>query len=167
VKAVHAAVTLALLAFAGAEAGSGSPAQVERTEAFFVLRVKGPFEEVLTSLEEAIKRQNYFIAGHNNLDDTFRTRAAQLGTSFEYAHYKILSFCNLTLGEEALRAHPFVGAFMPCRMAIYVPKGSPEVVIVTMRPTFISRIFKSQEVERLASQVEADILEILKAVAEE
>lgn len=161
------ALALVLLAPGGTVAGSGPPGRVERTEEFLVLRVKGPFEEVLASLEEAIKRQNYFIAGQNNLDDTLRMRAAQMGTSFGFQHYKVLSFCNLTLADEALRAHPFIGAFMPCRMAIYVPKGSPEVVIVTMRPAFLSKLFKSDKVDRLANQVEADIRAILRAVAEE
>lgn len=152
---------LLLLAPPLAEPGPGG---VEQTGEFFVVRLKAPLSEVLTALEVAIARRNYFLAGTNNLDDTLRRRAADLGTSFGFEHYKILSFCNLTLADEALRVHPYVGAFMPCRLAVFAKTGSPDVVIVTMRPTFLAKIFKSQEMERLAQAVEADVLEILRMV---
>jgi len=153
-----------------AAAGNGEPAErrgIERTEEFLVLRVKAPFQEVLATLEAAVARRNYFLVGTNHLDDTLRRRAADLGTSFDYDHYKIVSFCSLTLADEALRAEPAVGAFMPCRLALYVRKGSPEVVIVTLRPTFLARVFKSKEMTRLAEVVENDLLEILRMVAAE
>lgn len=151
-----------------AAAGNGEPAErrgIERTEEFLVLRVKAPFQEVLAALEAAVARRNYFVVGINHLDNTLRRRAADLGTSFDYDHYKIVSFCSLTLADEALRAEPAVGAFMPCRLALYVRKGSPEVVIVTMRPTFLARVFRSSDVERLATRVEADVVAILEMVA--
>lgn len=144
----------------------GSP-RVEQTEALFIVRVRQPFDEVLVTLEEAIQRQNYFVASRNDLDDNLRARARVLGTTFHYEHYKVLSFCNLTLADEALRAHPFVGAFMPCRVAVFVAPGSPDVVLVTVRPTFLARIFASERMEVLARQVEHDVAEILRAVAGE
>lgn len=162
VVAVFLAVLLLIARGSGA---AGESRGVELTEEFFVLRVKGPLPEVLAALEAAIARRNYFVAGTNHLDDTLRRRAAELGTRFDFDHYKILSFCNLTLAAEALKAHPYVGAFMPCRLAVFALKGSPAVLIVTMRPTFLSRLFKSPEVQRLASQVEADVLAILGMVA--
>jgi uncharacterized protein (DUF302 family) len=154
-----------LLASGSAQAGERR--EIERTEEFFVVKVKAPLPEVLTALEAAIARRNYFVAGTNHLDDTLRRRAAELGTRFDFDHYKVLSFCNLTLADEALRAHPYVGAFMPCRVAVFAQKGSPDVIIVTMRPTFLSRLFRSPEVERLARRVEADVLAILEMVAKD
>jgi uncharacterized protein (DUF302 family) len=154
-----------LLKFAGGTGVALERPKVEQTAELFVVRVKGPFSEVLVALEAAIARHNYFLAGTNNLDDTLRRRAADLGGPFDFDHYKILSFCNLTLADEALKAHPYVGAFMPCRLAVFVPRGSPNVIIVTMRPTFLARVFKSSEIQRLASRVEADVLAILEMVA--
>lgn len=155
----------ALLLVARGSGEAGERRSVERTEGLLVLTVKGPIQEALTALQTAIARRNYFVAGINHLDDTLRRRAADLGKPFDFDHYKILSFCSLTLADEALRAHPYVGAFMPCRVAVFAQKGSPDVIIVTMRPTFLSRLFRSPEVERLARQVEADVLAILEMVA--
>lgn len=155
----------ALLLSARVSATAAERRGVEQSEAFFVLRVKGPLPDVLTALKAAIARRNYFLAGTNNLDDNLRQRAADLGKPFDFDHYKILSFCNLTLADEALKVDPYVGAFMPCRLAVFVVKGSSEVIIVTLRPTFLSRVFRSSEMERLAAQVEGDVLAILEMVA--
>jgi uncharacterized protein (DUF302 family) len=154
---------LLVLAPAGVQAGERS--RVERTESLLVLRVSEPFEEVLRLLEAAIARRNYFVAGTNHLDDTLRRRAAELGGGFPFDHYKVLSFCNLSLAREALEAHPYLGAFMPCRLAVFVARGSAEVTIVSMRPTFLSRALGSPEVARLATRVEEDVLAMLEMVA--
>jgi uncharacterized protein (DUF302 family) len=163
----RATVTLLLgllvLAPAGAQAGEGS--RVERTESLLVVRVREPFEEVLRLLEAAIARRNYFVAGTNHLDDTLRRRAAELGGGFPFDHYKIVSFCSLSLAQEALETHPYMGAFMPCRLAVFVARGSAEVTIVSVRPTFLSRALGAPEVARLATRVEEDVLEILEMVA--
>lgn len=155
----------ALLLVARGSGEAGERRSVERTEGLLVLTVKGPIQEVLTALQTAIARRNYFVAGINHLDDTLRRRAADLGKPFDFDHYKILSFCNLTLADEGLRADPNLGAFMPCRLAVFVRKGRAEVTIVAMRPTFVSRALQTPEVQRLAAQVEADVVAILEMVA--
>ena len=160
-----AALLPALLVLAPGSGQAGEGGNIERTEELLVLRVKGPIQDVLTALQTAIARRNYFLAGTNHLDDALRRRAADLGRSFDFDHYKILSFCNLTLADEALGADPAVGAFMPCRLVLFSSKGSPEVVILTMRPTFLARVFRSTEVQRLATRVEADVVAILEMVA--
>lgn len=153
----------ALLLGGGSRAGERSG--VERSEVFLTLRVRAPFDEVLADVQAAVARRNWAMASINNLDDTLRGRAADRGRTFDFDHYKIVSFCNLTLADEVLRTEPYVGAFMPCRLAMFVRKGSGEVVLVTVRPTFLARLFPSPEIRRLAELVEGDILAILEMVA--
>lgn len=145
--------------------GQSGPGLVETTEDIFIVKVQGDFEEVLGLLEDAIKQQNYFIAGYTEIDVGLKKRAKLTGKPFGFAHYKIVNFCNLTLGDRALRANPHIGAFMPCRLAVYAYPNSKEVFVVSMRPTYMARIFRSKEVEALARDVEADVLEILEFVA--
>jgi uncharacterized protein (DUF302 family) len=149
----------------GAAAGAGESGRIELTDEFLVLKVRGPLAEVLAALETAIARRNYFFTGTNNVDDNLRQRAAHLGGSFAFEHYKVVSFCNLTLANEALAVEPYVGAFMPCRLAVFAPKGSHQITIVTVRPTYLSRSFKSSEFRQLATRVEADVVAILEMVA--
>ena len=152
---------LCLAAAAGASAGSP---RLETSEEYFVLRIEAPFGEVMASLEAAIQRRNYSVGRVNDLDDTLRRRARDLGGTFAFDHYKVLSFCNLTLAAEVLEADPRIGALMPCRLAVFVPKGSAEVVVVTLRPTYLLRVSRSEILRRLAAQLEADILGILDMV---
>jgi uncharacterized protein (DUF302 family) len=154
-----------LLLPAAAAAWAGERPRLERTEELLVLTVRGPLDDVLAAVETALARANYPLASTNHLDDTLRRRAADLGGRFDFDHYKIVSFCNLTLADEALRADPAVGAFMPCRLVLFARKGSPEVVLVTMRPTFLARVFRSPEMRQLALRVEADVTAILEMVA--
>jgi len=141
--------------------------RVEQTDALFVVRLRAPLPEVLEALRAAVEQHNYVLGRTNDLDLALRQRAAALGQRFDFERYKVLSYCNLTFADEALRAEPALGAFMPCRMAVYVTRGSQEVVIVTVRPTFLLRSFSSPDVQRLAAQVEADTLGILRMVAGE
>jgi uncharacterized protein (DUF302 family) len=120
----------------------------------------------MTALEQAIQRLNYSIGRVNDLDDALRRRASELGGSFEFDRYKILSFCNLTMAAEALAADPRVGALMPCRLAVFAPRGSSQVVVVTPRPTFLLGPSPPEALRRLAAQVEADVLEILDMVGD-
>jgi cytochrome c oxidase cbb3-type subunit 3 len=165
-RAALAVVGLALLA-CGAGRAHAQAARVEATDALFVLRLTTPLAEVLETLRAAVEQHNYVLTRVNDLDAALRQRAETLGQRFDFDHYKVVSYCNLTLADEALRAEPTLGAFMPCRMVVYVTRGGREVVIATVRPTFLMRPFVSPDVQRLAGQVEADTLKILRMVAGE
>ena len=126
-----AVLLLAALALAGSADAGGEVSELERTPHFLVVRVSGPFDEVMLLLQEAIKRRNYGITSINNLDDTLSRRAAETGgTGSPYQHYKVIGFCNLTLADDALRRHPYVGAFLPCRAAVYQSAGERSTTIV-------------------------------------
>ena len=141
-------------------------ARVERTPQLFIVRVPGAFDDVLATLLEEIKRRNYVVTGTNHLDDTLARRAAELGGEpLAYERYKIVGFCNLTLAAEALRVSPYVGALMPCRAVVFKTPGSGETIIAAVRPSF-ARIPGSEDaLERIIQQAEADIVQILNAVA--
>ncbi|MBI4269732.1 MAG: DUF302 domain-containing protein [Candidatus Rokubacteria bacterium] len=156
---------LALVLLGAALAGAGADRQVRRTEELLILTVPGPFEDVLDALRAAIERRNYTLGATSAIDDALRRRAADLGERVDFAHYKILSFCNLTFAAAALRADPHVGALLPCRVTVWARAGGQEVVLAAVRPTFLARAFRSPEFERLAAEVEADIVAILEAVA--
>lgn len=157
----------ALLGMAlGASAVAEPRGRLETAEALFVLRVPAPFADVLGALEAAVQRRNYALGRTNDLDDALRARARVVGAPFDFEHYKVVSFCNLTLAAEALAADPHVGALMPCRLAVYVRPGSAEVVVVAMRPTYLLGAWAPEALRRLAARVEADLLAILDMVVE-
>lgn len=138
---------------------------VEQTPQLFIVRVPASFDDVMTSLQEAIKRRNYVVTGINNMDETLARRSADIGgPSLEYERYKIVGFCNLTLAAEAVRLNPFVGAFLPCRAVVYQQRGARETTVVAFRPSFIGQAL-GERMEGVMRQAEADILAILVEVA--
>jgi uncharacterized protein (DUF302 family) len=138
---------------------------VEQTPQLFILRLSGSFDDVMTSLQEAIKRRNYVVTGVNNLDDTLARRSRDVGgPPLPWTRYKVVGFCNLTLADEALRHDPSVGAFMPCRAVVYEEPGTREITIIAFRPSFVGQGF-GERMAGLMRQVEADILAILAEVA--
>lgn len=158
------AVGLILLLSAAGVSAAEAP-KVEQTEDLLILKVPGKFEEVLDWLKDAIRARNYFLTGITNVDEGMSKRAELMKVPFDFAHYKVIGYCALTIGVQALQQDPNIGAFMPCRFAVYQPKNQEAVTIVSLRPTYMSRVFRNLEVQRLAQQVEADTIAILKAVA--
>ena len=140
-------------------------AEVERTPQLFILRVPGSFDDVMTSLQEAIKRRNYVVTGINNLDETLAQRSRDVGgPPLSWERYKVVGFCNLTLVDEAIRRNPAVGAFLPCRAVVYQARGVRETTVVAFRPSFVAQAL-GERMESVMQQVEADILAILAEVA--
>jgi uncharacterized protein (DUF302 family) len=164
--------TLALLAalaclLASARAATPQePGRVEQTPYLFIVRSRAPFDDVLTSLQEAIKRRNYVVTGINDLGETLRRRDTDVGgPPFAYEQYKAVGFCNLTLADEAIRANPHVGAFLPCRAVVYRERGARQTIVVAFRPSFLSAALGRDRMEPIMRQAEADILAILTEVA--
>ncbi len=158
-------VALASLLGSAPVAPAQAPGRVEQTPYVFIVRSPAGFDDVLTSLQEAIKRRNYVITGINHLDDTLRQRAADVGgPPFGYEQYKVVGFCNLTLADEAVRKNPHVGAFLPCRAVVYRARGARETTVVAFRPSSLAQAL-GQHVEGVMRQAEADILAILAEVA--
>lgn len=163
-RAAWLTVVVALLVPAGIVSGQGR-GLVAETPALFIVRVPGEFDEVMALLREAIQRRNYVVTGVNELDETLERRAADVGApALGYERYKVVGFCNLTLADEAVRANPHVGAFLPCRAAVYRERGARETTIVAFRPSFLAAAL-GEGIQRVMRQVEADLLAILSEVA--
>lgn len=149
-----------------ARASSQVAGLVQETPHFFVVKTGAPFDEVLTSLREAVKRKNYALTGVNDMDDTLARRAADIGgPPLPYERYKIVGFCSLTLADEGLRLSPDVGAFFPCRAVVFKARGAAETTVVAFRPMFLVTAVDTPGIERILRQAEADVLEILGEVA--
>lgn len=148
--------------------GPAQPPRVEQTDQLFIVRSRQSFDDVLAALEQAVRQRNWVVTGINHMDDTLRRRAADLGgRAPEFERYKIVGFCSLTLADEAIRAHPHVGVFLPCRAIVYRTRGASETTVVTFRPSFLAPALGVERMRRVMEQAEADILAILADVAAE
>ncbi len=124
----------------------------------YTVRIKKSYDAVIDDLKDSIMDHNYKIVNVSDIQKGIsgRTGAPPIGK------YKIYEFCNLSLAEKLLTKDLRFGVLMPCRANIYEDRG--EVVIMTMRPTFVVKTFGDPSLMGLAEQVEKEMKEIIDAV---
>ena len=76
----------------------------------------------------------------------------------------IFEVCNPQKAKEALEANPEISTALPCRISVYRTKEG-KVRISTIRPTKLLELFRSAELQKVASEVEEAILAIMKDAA--
>jgi len=147
-----------LFAFLSA-AGNAAPAESP------LYRVDLPPERTLDEVEISIesKARGLNLANVGTLDvaEGMRNR----GITYDSV-YKVYQVCNLGLGAKVLRQMPAFGAFIPCKVVVFEEDG--HLALVTYRPSYALRYFPDAppEAERIAEEIEADIIELMNAVKE-
>jgi uncharacterized protein (DUF302 family) len=69
---------------------------------------------------------------------------------------------NEKLLEKVLKGDLRFGLLMPCRVSVYEDKD--EVVLMTLRPTFIVRYLGDQSLAGIAEDIERQLVDIMDAV---
>lgn len=122
----------------------------------YVIKVKKRFDLVIYDLRDSIIDSNFRIISESDIYKGLGARDVRMG------EYTIIEFCNLTLAEKALKADLRFGLLMPCRAAVYEDKD--EVVIMTMRPTFIVKYLGDESLLSIAQDIERQVIGIIDAV---
>ena len=125
-------------------------------EIAYVIRVKKRFDLVINDLKDSIIDSNFRIINESNIYKGLGARDVQMG------EYTIIEFCNLTLAEKVLKGDLRFGLLMPCRVSVYEDKD--EVVLMTLRPTFIVRYLGDQSLAGIAEDIERQLVDIMDAV---
>lgn len=125
-------------------------------EVAYVIKVKKRFDLVISDLRDSIIDSNFRITNESNIYKGLGARDVRMG------EYTIIEFCNLTLAEKVLKADLRFGLLMPCRVTVYEDKD--EVVLMTLRPTFIVRYLGDQSLAGIAEDIERHLINIMDAV---
>lgn len=75
---------------------------------------------------------------------------------------QIIEVCNAKYANTALQVDITVSLLMPCRINVYENENG-EIIISMIRPTHLSKTFENPNLEDFATQVEADLIKIIKA----
>lgn len=81
------------------------------------------YEQVLSRLPEALKKEGFGIITEIDLQQTFK---AKLGVDFR--RYRIFGACNPTFALKALQQEPHVGVLLPCNVVLYEKDDGTAVV---------------------------------------
>ena len=81
------------------------------------------YEEALSRLPEALKKEGFGIITQIDMQETFK---AKLGVDFR--RYRIFGACNPSLALAALQKDPHVGVLLPCNVVLYESDNGKAVV---------------------------------------
>jgi uncharacterized protein (DUF302 family) len=81
------------------------------------------YEQALSRLPEALKKEGFGIITEIDLQQTFK---AKLGVDFR--RYRIFGACNPAFALKALQQEPQVGVLLPCNVVLYEKENGTAVV---------------------------------------
>ena len=123
------------------------------------------FPELLDDLITEIEARNYRVTRINNIDNIYQRQEAGIDVSIGFKHYKIVEFCNLNSCSELISADLRAGVFMPVRFIVFQGLNDSFSHISFLKPTAFANLFQSEDLNRVAGQLEQDMLSILDELA--
>ena len=113
--------------------------------------VDAPFNKVVESLENAVKKYDFGIQAVHDLKETYKKKKLELPDDFEY---KIIQICNAPKSHKALQNMSFdMGVMMPKSIIVAREKGKTSMRFMKMKPWMVSLMFPGLDVAPLSKHV--------------
>jgi uncharacterized protein (DUF302 family) len=80
----------------------------------------------------------------------------------DYDNYLILGACNPPFAHQALQAEKEIGLLLPCNVIVY--EDNNEVYISAILPTIAMNMVESEELAKIAKEVETRLISVIDAV---
>lgn len=125
---------------------------------FITVRSRNSMGDVRQRFEEAAAERRFGVQGIHNVKATLNSK----GLSFDRRLY-IYEVCNPGAAKKVLDTNIRISTALPCRVSIY-EKGK-EIVLETLRPTVLLKMFHEPSLEVIAQEIETVIGEIMKEAA--
>ena len=125
---------------------------------FITVRSSRPIGEVRQRFEDAAADRKFGVQAIHNVTATLRSK----GLLFDRKLY-VYEVCNPGAAKKVLDTDIKIATALPCRVSIYV--DGKDVVLETLRPTTLIKLFQQRTLETTAQDVEAVIEEIMKEAA--
>jgi len=116
---------------------------------YFSKTISSSFEEAVTRVTEALKKEGFGILTDINVKETLKKKL-----NVDFPNYRILGACNPPFAYQALQAEDKIGIMLPCN------------VIVQERPGSVVEISAVDPVASMASVVNPKLTEIAVQVRE-
>ena len=125
---------------------------------FITVRCGKPIGEVRQKFEDASAAKKFGVQGIHNVTATLQSKGLAFGRKLY-----IYEICNPGYAKKVLDKNIRISTALPCRVSIYVDGG--EVVLETIRPTMMLRMFDEPALEGTAKEVETAVAEIMQEAA--
>src|ERR1019366_2551073 len=114
--------------------------------------------EAATALKAAVEANHFGVMPVHNLKETM----AKKGVEFA-RECLIFEVCQPQQAKKVLEENMSVSTALPCRISIYEEGG--KTILATLTPTTLLAMFNAPQLERVAQEVEATIVKIMKEAA--
>ena len=125
---------------------------------FITVRSKNSIGEVRQKFEDASAGKKFGVQAIHNVTATLQSK----GLVFDRKLY-IYEICNPGYAKTVLDKNIKISGALPCRVSIYAE--GDEVVVETIRPTMMLRMFNEPALEGVAKEVETAVTEIMQEAA--
>ncbi len=122
------------------------------------VRSRKSIGEVRQRFEDAAAERKFGVQGMHNVTATLQSK----GLAFERKLY-VYEVCNPGAAKKVLDTNVRIAAALPCRVSVYA--DGKEVVLETIRPTALLKMFNEPTLETTAREVETVIEEIMREAA--
>jgi uncharacterized protein (DUF302 family) len=133
------------------------PGRWEMIDYGFTKELSVSFDETLTRVTEALKREGFSILTRIDVQEKFKEK---LGIDFP--RYLILGACNPTLAYQAIVAEENIGLMLPCNILVREKGG--KTVLAVMKPTLVMQMISNPELATVAETVEAKLKSVFDSV---
>ncbi|MDQ2730227.1 MAG: DUF302 domain-containing protein [Armatimonadota bacterium] len=120
----------------------------------YTRRVARPFQQVMSAVKTAAKEYGFHISGQHDIAASIRKAGLQRSP------YTVIEVCNPRIAAEVLKAEPRLGAFMPCRIAVFQQGNT--TVVTTVFPSRLAALFHSAQAMRSARQIDHNLRLIIQ-----
>ena len=126
---------------------------------FITVRSRKSIGEVRQRFEDTSAGKKFGVQAIHNITATLQGK----GLIFDRKLY-VYEVCNPGYAKKVLDTNIRISGALPCRVSIYV--DGKDVVLETIKPTMMLRMFNEPSLEGTAKEVETAVTEILREAAQ-
>jgi len=124
------------------------------------VNTKRSLEEIDSALRDSAARHQFGVITVHDLQDTLSKKGVSLDLQC-----KVYEVCNPVQAKKVLETDGAISTALPCRISVY---GSPEgYTLATLLPTEMMKGYGRPEIETVAKEVEAVIVQMMSDAAKE
>ncbi len=120
--------------------------------------VEAPFEQVLTRVEEELKKEGFGVLTQIDVAATLKKKLGK-----DTQPYRILGACNPALAYQAICAEPSIGLLLPCNVVVR-QDDQQRVHVEFMDPEAVMNLVGREQVKPLASEVSEKLHRVLQSL---
>ena len=140
------------------QAPAGRRGREDEYKMFITVRSGKSLGDVRQKFEDTAAERKFGVQAIHNVTATLRSK----GLAFDRTLY-IYEVCNPASAKKVLDTNIKIGTALPCRVSIYV--DGREVVLETIKPTTMLKMFDEPSLSGIAEDVETTIGEIMHEAA--